>query len=63
MATHQLIRDYYERKNRCPRCGGRDFVNTEINILDLPPESYRDTKNITICKGCEWRGCIDDLGS
>jgi uncharacterized protein with PIN domain len=56
------IRRYYETKNKCPRCNGRNFVNTEVSILeDIPPEHYIDRRNVTICKDCEWRGLIDDL--
>lgn len=55
------IRRYFDRKKRCPRCGGESFVDTEINILDIPTENYVDRKNITICKTCLWRGFIDEL--
>jgi uncharacterized protein with PIN domain len=55
------IRRYYALKNRCPVCNERNFVNTEIHILDIPPEKYIDKKNITICKTCGWRGYINEL--
>lgn len=57
------IRRYYASKNRCPVCNGRNFVHTDINILDIPSDRYIDRKNITQCKDCNWRGFIDELRS
>jgi uncharacterized protein with PIN domain len=58
---HDNIRRYYETHSRCPKCNERNFVATEINILDIPPENYIDRMNMTVCLTCGWRGYIDEL--
>lgn len=55
------IKRYYESKTRCPRCGSKNIVETEVHVLDLPEGQYRDRRNQTMCRECQWRGVIDDL--
>jgi len=56
------IKRYYSRKTTCPRCKSKDILETGITLLEgFPAGKYKDIKNITQCKQCDWRGVVDDL--
>lgn len=57
---------YYSKKNRCPRCNSKNLVDTDITKLNTEIilkqyKEFRDRKNKTACKDCNWIGLIDDL--
>lgn len=61
MIIDDRIKRYYQDHSRCPKCNEKKLIDTEIIILNIPPENYIDRRNITQCKECGWRGYIDEL--
>jgi uncharacterized protein with PIN domain len=59
---NDIIKLYYDKKNRCPKCNSRNLAETHLDPPSIiPGKEYRDRINKTICNECGWQGYIDDL--
>lgn len=56
-------RKYYESKNRCPKCGEKNFAEAYLGYIqdDQKLDKFIDNKNKVFCRTCGWNGKIDQL--